>query len=253
MRDCGLQVIWHHDLHHPTEELEGPRMRPDPAPQVLSARGLGEGVAAGAQHRYEHGRGVDLTALRIVNRNRGPGVVHEHLLAGAVLLPQHQVEFLQPPPVEIAEAAIAIALRVALAPLLPDQLQSQVFVGLQILVDLRPIRLRVLAPNNRSGPLRKQRLLDLLVPPVLRNWPLQTCRLGGGHVLMDSALGNGTTAGDLMLAQSERMEPQNFLQLAHGQPLLWQLGSPLPVEPSRHGCPAPSFQSDADHRSELQL
>jgi hypothetical protein len=41
---------------------------------------------------------------------------------------------------------------------------------------------------------------------------------------MDSALRNGTTAGDLMLAQSEEMEPQNFLQLAHGQPLLWQLG-----------------------------
>jgi len=41
---------------------------------------------------------------------------------------------------------------------------------------------------------------------------------------MDSALGNRTTTGDLMLAQSEGMEPQNFLQLAHGQPLLWQLG-----------------------------
>jgi hypothetical protein len=41
---------------------------------------------------------------------------------------------------------------------------------------------------------------------------------------MDGALRNGTTAGDLMLAQSEGMEPQNFFQLAHGQPLLWQLG-----------------------------
>ena len=41
---------------------------------------------------------------------------------------------------------------------------------------------------------------------------------------MDSALGNESTVGDLMLAQSEGMEPQNFLQLAHGQPLLWQLG-----------------------------
>jgi hypothetical protein len=41
---------------------------------------------------------------------------------------------------------------------------------------------------------------------------------------MDGALGNATTAGNLMLAQSEEMEPQNFLQLAHGQPLLWQLG-----------------------------
>jgi hypothetical protein len=41
---------------------------------------------------------------------------------------------------------------------------------------------------------------------------------------MDGALGNGATAGDLVLAQSEGMEPQNFLQLAHGQPLPWQLG-----------------------------
>jgi len=32
-----------------------------------------------------------------------------------------------------------------------------------------------------------------------------------------------TTAGDLMLAQALGLEPQNFLQLAHGQPLLWQL------------------------------
>jgi hypothetical protein len=42
---------------------------------------------------------------------------------------------------------------------------------------------------------------------------------------MDGALRNATTAGDLMLAQSQGLEPQNFFQLAHGQPLLWQLGS----------------------------
>src|ERR1035438_1891135 len=60
--------------------------------------------------------------------------------------------------------------------------------------------------------------------PVLGQRPLQAGRLCGGHVLMNSALGNATTAGDLVLAQSEGMEPQNFLQLAHGQPLLWQLG-----------------------------
>jgi hypothetical protein len=40
---------------------------------------------------------------------------------------------------------------------------------------------------------------------------------------MDGALRDGTTAGDLMLAQSEGMEPQNLFQLAHAQPLLWQL------------------------------
>jgi hypothetical protein len=35
-----------------------------------------------------------------------------------------------------------------------------------------------------------------------------------------------------VLAQSERLEPQHFFQLAHGQPLLWQLGVlHFPVDP----------------------
>src|SRR5664279_1223429 len=82
----------------------------------------------------------------------------------------------------------------------------------------------MLSPNLRRGPLRKQRALDLLVIPVLRRRPLHAGRLRGRQVLMNGALGNGATAGDLVLAQSKGMEPQNFLQLAHGQPLLWQLG-----------------------------
>jgi len=53
-----------------------------------------------------------------------------------MLLSQDQVEFLQPLPVQIAEAAITIAFRVALASLQPDQLQRQVPVRLQFLVDL---------------------------------------------------------------------------------------------------------------------
>ena len=54
MRDGGLQVIRDHDLGHPAEELEGPHVRTDPVPQILPGGGLGEGVAAGAQHRHEH-------------------------------------------------------------------------------------------------------------------------------------------------------------------------------------------------------
>jgi hypothetical protein len=95
---------------------------------------------------------------------------------------------------------------------------------LQFLVDLHPVWLRVFAPNGESGPLWEQRLLDLLVIPALWQRPRHAGRLGGGYVLVDGALRNGTTAGNLVLAQSEGMEPQNFLQLAHSQPLLWQLG-----------------------------
>src|SRR3989442_15711369 len=96
MLDAALKVIGPPPSHLPAEKLKGPPMRTDPVPQILAGRGFREGIAAGAQHRHEYGRGMYLTALRVVDRNRGPGVVHEHLLAGAVLLPQHQVELLQP-------------------------------------------------------------------------------------------------------------------------------------------------------------
>ena len=147
-------------------------MRTGPTPQILPWRGLSEGVAAGAQHRHEHGGGIHGAALRIVNRNPGSGVIDEHLFPGAVILPQHQVQFLQPSPVQIAESAIAIALRVALASFLPDQLQCQVLVRLQLLVNLGPVRLWTFAPDASGGAGWKQRLLHLLVIPVLRQRPL---------------------------------------------------------------------------------
>src|ERR1700676_2507542 len=168
-----------------------------------------------------------LTAPRIVNRNRGPGKIDEPLLAGPMLLPQHQVQLLQPAPIQIAESAVTIAFRVALARFLPDQLQRQVLVRLKFLVDLGPVRLRVFAPDGGSRTVGEQPPLNLLIAPLLRHRPLHPGRLRGRHVFMDGALGKRTTPGDLMLAQSEGLEPQNFFQLTHGQPFLWQLDSPL--------------------------
>ena len=42
---------------------------------------------------------------------------------------------------------------------------------------------------------------------------------------MDSALGDQTTAGDLLLFEPERMESENFFEFAHAEPRLWQSGS----------------------------
>src|ERR1035441_7096022 len=117
MRDGGLQVIRHHNLDYPTEKLECPDMGPNPVPQILPRGSLGERVTAGAQHRDEHGGRLDLAGLWVVNRNRRAGVIDKHLLAGAMFLPQHQVEFLQPTPVQVAEPAVGIAFGMAFTPL----------------------------------------------------------------------------------------------------------------------------------------
>ena len=42
---------------------------------------------------------------------------------------------------------------------------------------------------------------------------------------MNGALGDQTTAGDLLLFEPERMESENFLEFAHAEPRLWQSGS----------------------------
>ena len=184
----------------------------DPVPQILSSCGLGEGVTRwmrpappripqrGGPHRF---RGYGLESWP----RRNPRTSSRRLDAPGAA----------PGRASLTTAGrgrrsgfVAIAVGVALAAFLPDQLQRQVLVRLQFLVDLGPVWFGMLAPNAGGWPLRKQRSLDLLVVPVLRRRPLHAGRLRGRQVLMDGALRDGATAGDLVLAQSEGMEPQNF-------------------------------------------
>jgi hypothetical protein len=74
---------------------------------------------------------------------------------------------------------------------------------------------------------------------------------------VNGALRDGATAGNLVLAQSEGMEPQNFLQLAHGQPLLWQLGvstsqwNPITTAAlHRHSNPMPITVPNYNHKTD---
>src|SRR5579872_325358 len=77
----------------------------------------------------------------------------------------------------------------------------------------RPIRLPMFAPHCRRGSVGKQFLLDLRVVPILRQRPWHARRLRGGYVLMDGALRNRTTAGDLMLAQPEEWSRRTSFNL----------------------------------------
>jgi hypothetical protein len=65
-----------------------------------------------------------------------------------------------------------------------------------------------------------------LITPVLRHRPLYAGRLCGRHVFMNRALGKRTTACDLMLAQSEGMEPQNFFRVGDIEVKVKRLGVP---------------------------
>src|SRR5262249_37446929 len=45
------------------------------------------------------------------------------------------------------------------------------------------------------------------------------------QVLVDGALGDQTTASNLLLFEPERMKSENFFELSHAEPRLWQSDS----------------------------
>ena len=64
-------------------------------------------------------------------------------------LPQHQIEFLYPQPVQIAEPAVAVACQIAFTFPVRAQLRRQVLVGREFLVDIAATT----ALRRRSNPM----------------------------------------------------------------------------------------------------
>lgn len=120
----AAQVVRHHDLGHAAEEGEATSVRAQPVWQLLRPGGFGEGVAGSAEHRDEHLRLADLATVAVDHRHRLPGVIDEQLLADAVLLAHHHVQFALPGSIVFAEPAVLKALRLAQAVLLPKQRQG---------------------------------------------------------------------------------------------------------------------------------
>src|SRR5215831_19116817 len=80
------------------------------------------------------------TTTRIMDRYRGSCPIHEQLLAGLVLLPQHHILFPPPPLVQLAEAAVLVAVRVCLPILLPKQLLRHMWMLLPLPVKIGEVR-----------------------------------------------------------------------------------------------------------------
>jgi hypothetical protein len=66
------------------------------------------------------------TTTKIMDRNRCSCPIYEQLLAGLVLLPQHHILLPPPPLVQLAEAAVLVAVGIRLPVLLPQQLLRHV-------------------------------------------------------------------------------------------------------------------------------
>ena len=105
-------------------------MGADPVGEALRPGGFRVGVTAGPEHRDEDSSGTRFAGGRVLNRDRVAGVVNEQLLAGAMLVAEHDVLTFQPVAVQTTISAVAVAVRVLFAVLLPEQLQGEVLVSL---------------------------------------------------------------------------------------------------------------------------
>src|SRR5258708_1383534 len=75
--------------------------------------------------------------------------------------------------------------------------------------------------RRADGARREQQLIQSLVIAIFRQRPTQAGGGGSFEVAMNGRLTDGTTAGDLVLSQTElESQSQNFLHFAHRQSFL---------------------------------
>src|SRR5271154_4744161 len=141
------------------------------------------------------------TAARVVDRDGGSRPIDKQFLAGLMFLAEHYILLPSPALKQLAETGIAVAVRVGLPVLLPEQLLGQVLMHLPLLVKLGKIRYR---QGGRASPWRtaKQGSLQPLLVPILPKRPRDSRRFGSLQILVDGPEANRATTGDLPQPQA---------------------------------------------------
>src|SRR5262249_3467370 len=143
------------------------------------------------------------------------GVVDEHLLAGAVILPQHDIQVSRPIPILLAKPTVTDPVGMIFLVFLPEQLQGHATIRLQFLMDFGEVRLRPGCGWRRHW--WKQELFQLAIVQFLRQRPAQP---RGGRPLQKTLYGSFAHPADRRdLALSEvnfMMESEDFSDLTHG-------------------------------------
>ena len=147
--DADLGVVGHQLCRHAAHEGERANMRADPVGQRLRPTRLGVRVAGGTHHGDEDLRCSDLAGAPVEQFDRLPGIVDEHAFAGRVRLPHGRRQPTLPAAIELAPAAVAVAVGRGLSVLLPQQHQGDAGTA-QLVMNVRPFRLG-LAPRAALG------------------------------------------------------------------------------------------------------
>ena len=102
------EIIWHEQVRHTTEELEGINVSLQPAFKPLASTGFDIGVIRGSQCRDEDLRRSHFASIRINDRNRWAAVIDKELVTCDMVLAH--TAFLSPQPASILFAKLSVTI-----------------------------------------------------------------------------------------------------------------------------------------------
>ena len=143
-----------------------------------------------------------------------PGKAGEQLLPGPVGLAHDDVHLAGPGPVQVAELAVAVPVRVLLPVLQPQQLQGDVLAP-QLPVHIGPLRQRAGRRGRRDG--RIQQPLQPAIVQALGQRPAQACQHRPRHIVRNGGQRDTGRRAHLAPAQTPAEgQPENFTNISHG-------------------------------------
>jgi hypothetical protein len=195
LAEGALEVVRDDDLGNTIKEGQRAHRRADPVRESLGPGRLGVRVVRGPEHRHEDLGITDLPGGTIHYLGALCGIVDEQLLAAPVALAHDHVQVALPTGVVIAEAAVGVAVGVALAVLLPQQKQGHALAP-QLTMNRGKIRLNALGFALTPGLLEQPSLQRRGVHPLGQR-PSNPRRLGTSQVLRDRRSADTHGLGDL--------------------------------------------------------
>lgn len=140
--DGDLGIVRHKQPRHPADRRKRMRVSADPIGEPLCPRRLRIGEVRRTHDGNEDLCLSDLSGQPIRDGNAVPGIIDEQLVTADVALTHRHRQPTFPAAVELAEARVAVAVRVALDVLIPQDRKRHVF-ALEFAMDADPIRLGV--------------------------------------------------------------------------------------------------------------
>ena len=192
-------------------------MGADPIAKRLRPGRLGVGEVRGAQDRDEDLRLTDLAGQPVDDhRHRVAGVIDEQLVATHVGLPHRDRELAFPDSVQLAEARVAVALRIARDVLVPQDRQRDV-LALELAMDSGPVGLDLTPVTLLRAGIGEQPRLECGFGHVLGHRPAQPGSLEAFDCRADRRRGHANPTRDLTgRYATNELQPKHFAHLAHG-------------------------------------